>query len=171
MSATTALSRRGFLSGRTRAEPVIAEPFRVHPPWTGREGFRACTDCGACVEACPTEIVSLTGGVHLEFAAGECTFCGACAAVCPEPVFDRAQPHPFQHVAAIGEACLARAGVVCQSCGDACPERAIRFTPRRGGPFLPTVVGDSCTGCGACVSPCPVAAIGMAAAPREFADG
>lgn len=171
MGETTALSRRRFLSGRTRAEPVAAEPFRVRPPWTGREGLRACTGCGACVAACPTNIVSLAAGLHLDFAAGECTFCGACATICPEPVFDRAQPRPFRHIAAIGDACLARVGVVCQSCGDACPERAIRFTPRCGGPFLPTVAENVCTGCGACVSPCPVDAINMAAASREYADG
>ena len=38
-----------------------------------------------------------------------------------------------------GEACFAARGVVCQSCGDACPEGAIRFRPRLGGPALPTL--------------------------------
>ena len=62
---------------------------------------------------------------------------------------------------AISDACLARAGVVCQTCGDACPERAIRFALRRGGPPLPGVDEDRCTGCGACVPVCPVSAISL----------
>jgi ferredoxin-type protein NapF len=60
---------------------------------------------------------------------------------------------------AIAEACLARAGVVCQACGDVCPERAIRFPLRRGGPPLPVVDEDRCTGCGACALVCPARAI------------
>jgi ferredoxin-type protein NapF len=62
---------------------------------------------------------------------------------------------------AIADACLARAGVVCQACGDACPERAIGFPLRRGGPPLPVVEEDRCTGCGACVAICPVGAVGL----------
>ena len=66
---------------------------------------------------------------------------------------------PASRVAAILDACLARAGVVCQACGDACPERAIRFPLRRGGPPLPVVDEDRCTGCGACAPVCPARAI------------
>jgi ferredoxin-type protein NapF len=62
----------------------------------------------------------------------------------------------------ISDACLAHAGVVCQACGDVCPERAIRFALRRGGPPLPTLNEDRCTGCGACVPICPVGAISLA---------
>ena len=61
----------------------------------------------------------------------------------------------------ISDACLARAGVLCQACGDACPERAIRFALRRGGPPLPDVDQDRCTACGACVPVCPVGAISL----------
>ena len=65
-------------------------------------------------------------------------------------------------VVAVSDACLARAGVVCQTCGDACPERAIRFPLRRGGPPLPTTDEDRCTGCGACVPVCPAGALALA---------
>lgn len=68
---------------------------------------------------------------------------------------------PGSRIVAISDACLARAGVVCQTCGDACPERAIRFPLRRGGPPLPIVGHDRCTGCGACVPVCPVGAIDL----------
>jgi ferredoxin-type protein NapF len=67
---------------------------------------------------------------------------------------------PVGHLT-ISEACLARAGVVCEACGDACPECAIRFALRRGGPPLPSLDQDRCTGCGACVPICPVGAISL----------
>jgi ferredoxin-type protein NapF len=97
---------------------------------------------------------------QVDFSRNECTFCGKCAEACPEPVFDRALP-AFPHAVAIGEACFAARGVVCQSCGDACPESAIRFRPRLGGPALPSLDADRCTGCGACIGPCPASAIAV----------
>jgi ferredoxin-type protein NapF len=60
--------------------------------------------------------------------------------------------------ARIGSACLARRGVACMSCRDACPEDAIRFTLARGG-ALPAVEPGRCTGCGECALVCPAAAI------------
>jgi NAD-dependent dihydropyrimidine dehydrogenase PreA subunit len=67
-----------------------------------------------------------------------------------------------QH-ARVTEGCLARRGIVCQSCRDACPESAIRFRPRLGRVAEPEVDLAACTGCGECVTPCPVAAIDIAA--------
>lgn len=158
------LGRRGFLTGR-----VVARAHAVRPPWARETAVAsACTGCGACVEACPQTIMSLDRDERpvLGFEAGECTFCGLCAQSCPEPVFDRALP-AFEHVVAFGEACFARRGIVCQSCADACPETAIRFSPRIGGPALPVLAADRCTGCGACVSACPAQAIAVAAPVAE----
>ena len=76
-----------------------------------------------------------------------------------------AGPRP-DPVARIADGCLARAGVVCQACGDTCPERAIRFQLQRGGPPLPRIDEDRCTGCGECMPVCPVAAITL---PEERA--
>jgi ferredoxin-type protein NapF len=59
----------------------------------------------------------------------------------------------------IGDHCLARCFVHCQSCGDVCAEQAIRFTPRFGGPPLPSIVAERCTGCGECAAACPADAI------------
>lgn len=66
-------------------------------------------------------------------------------------------------LATIGEGCLARAGVHCQSCGDRCPESAIRFRPRLGGPPLPDVGAGLCTGCGDCLAACPAEAVTLEA--------
>jgi ferredoxin-type protein NapF len=82
---------------------------------------------------------------------------------CSEPAFDRIAfdtgATPWTLVAAIGEACLARKNVVCQSCGDACAVRAIRFRPEPGRVPMPRLDPSACTGCGACVSVCPADAI------------
>ena len=75
---------------------------------------------------------------------------------------------PTAHVAPIADGCLARRGVVCQSCRDVCAEGAIRFRPAPGRMAAPEVSAADCTGCGECLAVCPVAAIGLgpATAPR-----
>ena len=70
-------------------------------------------------------------------------------------------------IAMISAACLARQGIACQSCRDACPQDAIRFRPRVGGPFLPEVDDALCNGCGACMAPCPAGAVAVAARQEE----
>ena len=69
-------------------------------------------------------------------------------------------------VALIGELCLAEAGIVCRSCGEACPDSAIRFRPRVGLPPQAIVDEAACTGCGQCVGACPGEAITLGAARR-----
>jgi ferredoxin-type protein NapF len=59
----------------------------------------------------------------------------------------------------ISTACVAYNNVVCRSCGDACGEAAIRFSPRVMGAALPEVIAERCTACGECVTACPVSAI------------
>jgi ferredoxin-type protein NapF len=103
----------------------------------------------------------------LDFDAGECTFCGECARHCPEPVFAATPATQFAHHAVIGQSCLALNYVDCQACRDTCPTTAIRFKPRLGGPFVPTLEADSCTGCGACIAVCPTEAITMTARTME----
>lgn len=170
-AAHDGFSRRGFLTGRQ------APGFRPLPPGVDLASLAACSGCGDCVSACPQDILLVSEGrVAIDFSLGECTFCSACSDACPEPVFAAIAPTAagqaaarpvMQHVAAISDACLARQGVTCMSCRDACPENAIRFAPRAGGPFLPVLDAGLCNGCGACIAPCPGDAI--AARPREAA--
>lgn len=150
---------RGDLAGRTTA---------LRPPWAlpAAEFLAACTRCGACVPACPEHILQpVRGYPEVDFKLGACSFCGRCVAACqPRALRQDAGRPPWRLRARIATTCLAYRDVVCRSCGDACGEAAIRFSPRLGGAALPAVLDERCTGCGACVASCPAGAVTMAAA-------
>lgn len=153
MPANASISRRHLLSGR-----ALAPAFQPRPPGVSAESLSACTGCGLCVGACPEKILDIADKrVILLVQAGECSFCGDCATACPEPVFGAERV--MQHRVEITPDCLAHAGITCMSCRDICPEAAISMQPRIGGPFLPVLNEALCSGCGACVAPCPGAAI------------
>ena len=73
-------------------------------------------------------------------------------------------------IAAISDECLARAGVFCMICRDACAEQAVRFRPRIAGAFLPEVIKNACSGCGACIALCPTRAITLTNWSGEAGD-
>ena len=153
-------SRRGFFRGRPRPRA------ENRPPWAINEArfVDVCTRCNDCLKACPEQIlVSGDGGYPtVDFGRGECTFCGDCVAACQPHALIRAEgvpPWPYQ--AQISAACLPHKGVECRVCGDFCDARAIRFSPRLGGSPLPEIDAEKCTGCGACVAPCPTQAIAI----------
>ena len=153
MPAQASISRRRLLVGD--AQPA---PLRPVPPGVTPESLGACTGCEQCVTACPQDILAIHhGAVLLVPAWGECSFCGACADACAEPVFTA--PRVMAHQVRITDDCLTQAGIACMSCRDMCPETAIRMQPRIGAPFLPVLDAARCTGCGACVAPCPADAI------------
>lgn len=154
--------RRNLLRGRSRkAAPA------VRPPWTDEARIAdACLRCGDCIAACPEKILTKGEGgfpeVRITVPGALCTFCGACAEACAVEVFDLSRAPAWQVRAQIAEdACLVQLGVHCESCRDSCPEGAIVFRPRIGGPPVPHIAGDDCTGCGACLGTCPVRAIAL----------
>ncbi|WP_307236519.1 ferredoxin-type protein NapF [Pararhizobium capsulatum] len=153
---TKSISRRDLFRG-----PSSRRASGIYPPGASALGLSACTGCNLCAEHCPTGIIVLVDSLpSVDFSLGECTFCGECRAACPEPVFEPDAAVRFPHVAVIASGCLAKQDVACQSCGESCPEQAIRFRPRLGGPFVPEFNEQICTGCGACMQVCPVGAIG-----------
>ncbi|MGY1410086.1 MULTISPECIES: ferredoxin-type protein NapF [unclassified Luteimonas] len=166
-SGQTGSRRRSLLRGRLRDAPVL------RPPWAFDESrfADACTGCGDCISACPEQVlVRGAGGLPVfEPSRGECSFCGDCAAACRVGLFAQSDQAPWTLRALVGDSCLAANGVVCFSCRDACGASAIRFAPARTVP-VPEILADRCTGCGACVSGCPTAAISLTAKREESID-
>ncbi len=162
------IARRSFLRGR----PGRQAPLR--PPWALLESdfttrCTRCTRCGDCVSACPTGLLQSgdDGFPFANFASGTCDFCAHCVEACPSGALLRRNDPPWNLVASIGDACLARQDVVCRTCGEACDAEAIRFTPRIGGVAIPELNTERCTGCGDCLAGCPTRAIAIARAPTS----
>lgn len=152
-------SRRNFLRGR-----VASHRAQPRPPWAlAEDEFTArCTRCGECALACPTRIIRQGDGGYptVDFSVGECSFCGECAARCPTQALPRSDGSlPWTMRATIGKACLAHRAVECRICGEMCEAGAIRFRPQPGGIAQPELDVAACSGCGACVAPCPTTAI------------
>lgn len=80
-----------------------------------------------------------------------------------------AQAAATARVAAVDGACLAVQGVTCSTCVDPCEPRALRLRPLLGGRALPVIDAAACTGCGDCLSVCPVGALSLVpvASPSE----
>ncbi len=153
---------RGDFSGRQAV---------IRPPWSVEEdGFIAqCSRCHACIHACPekTLIKGRGGFPEINFSLGECTFCQRCVEVCETSALRIGLYEPWTIRAEIVSECLTFQGVLCRTCGECCEVGAIRFRPVIGGAEVPILDKDLCTGCGACVAPCPTGAIRMGTPPAK----
>ncbi|RME34508.1 MAG: ferredoxin-type protein NapF [Gammaproteobacteria bacterium] len=141
----------------------------MRPPWSRpeHEFLARCTGCGECIEACATGvIVPWRRTPVIDFHRGECTFCGDCARACPEGLFlDPDGTPPWKVQIRLASHCLSLVGVECRICGDHCETRAIGFRLAPGGVARIRIDDALCTGCGACVAPCPEDAIRIVVNP------
>jgi ferredoxin-type protein NapF len=153
-----AISRAAFLRGR-----ISGDDAAFRPPWAVAEPsfVELCTRCDACMEACPERIIRRGRGgfPEVSFRQGECSFCGDCAGACSTPALMLREGRPWALTAQITAGCLTAKGVVCRICEEQCARRVIRFTLAAGGRATPEIDAQACTGCGACVAPCPSQAI------------
>ena len=139
----------------------------IRPPGAHQEAqfLDLCTRCGDCIRSCPTQIIVNADGGYpgLDFTVGQCTSCFRCVHSCTANALlpSLVDTRPLQAV--IGPACLANTGVECRICGEACEAQAIRFRPTAGGVTHPYFDAGQCSGCGACIAPCPTQAIFMEA--------
>jgi ferredoxin-type protein NapF len=158
--------RRSLLRGKVRDASAADVTTPPRPPWSRPEqAFLArCTRCDACITACPQTVLKRGDGgfPQIDFSRNGCSLCGDCARACPTGAIDPvAVPLAFRWRIQVADSCLARRGVECRVCGDACDARALRFVPARGGIAQLQVDAAACTGCGECLPVCPVAALSL----------
>jgi len=154
------LSRAALIRGGFKPGP---KAFR--PPWARYEQFftDTCERDGHCIQACPEKIIIKSSGGFpvIDFGLGECTFCKRCVKACPSQALslDADEQKPWQVSIEITEKCLSGKKIECRICIDQCEPGALFMKPAPGGPVTPEIIPEQCTGCGACVRPCPVKAI------------
>ncbi len=157
-SKKSPIDRAQFLRGNWRGVADI-----MPPPWAldGESFFRACTQCAECITACPESILRVgdKGYPQVDFQRGECTFCGDCERSCNPKALSNIERNPWSYHAQINNQCLALKGVMCRTCADCCETRAISFQLAVGGFSSPEINLDNCSGCGACIAPCPTDSI------------
>ena len=158
-----AVNRRQFLRG-----DLTGRNSAIRPPWSmaEREFTARCDQCSECVSACPSHLIEAAndGFPFINFLKGECDFCKACARACATGALayrEEANQPVWSLAAMIEPECIAFNGVLCRTCGEHCEATAIRFVPVVGRGEMPRINLERCTGCGACVSVCPVKAVRM----------
>ena len=143
----------------------LSAPAPVRPPGALSEAqfVDACTRCEDCLNQCPQGIITKgQGGLpEIDFSSNECTFCNLCIEVCDSGALSDTTTPPWTLELTLSDDCLAVKQVVCQSCRDECDQLAITFVPQLGRVATPRIDQDACTGCGACVAPCPSNALSL----------
>lgn len=144
----------------------------IRPPWSRDdiEFTDICSRCDKCSQVCETNIIVKGDGgfPEIDFKDNECTFCKKCAEICPEAIFHDTEQPAWNIKAKVKDTCLANQGIWCQSCKDACDPRAITFKPAIGQAPRPNINLEACTGCGACVAPCPNNSISLASSTTDL---
>lgn len=158
------LSKRKLFTRRASKSQLVYETGQ-RLPWAKTDSVfvDGCTQCGKCIDACETNIIIKGSGGFptVDFEKGECTFCEGCVTHCPEPIFRSTKEAAWEITAKIKDTCLSYKNVECRTCGDECEPTAIQFSFGVGHVPQPKLDSQLCTGCGACISACPVSAISM----------
>ncbi len=158
MTQTPLASRRHFLRGR------ISDSDTLRPPWSINESLFVdqCRRCNDCIEQCETGLlVSGSGGFpEADYDKGYCTFCEQCVDACDHKALILTDT-PWRQLPEITDKCLASNKVFCRSCQESCEVEAISFQLKPGGIAQPQLDNDLCTGCGECITDCPVQALTM----------
>lgn len=136
-----------------------------------KQFLHQCTACGACVKACPMQVLKPStaeyGVRHAmvpmkDYDSSFCAFdCRRCTTVCPTRALNPlsvSEKHDFT----VGTArvaidhCIQYAlGEACGVCVRCCPKQAVRMMPAGDGRTAPLVDIDACIGCGECQYRCP----------------
>ncbi len=90
-------------------EPVnlnMIKKFREVVALTPETDESLCTDCGQCVEACPTEAISAEDVTQTD--RWQCLICFACVKICPENARSMDEPNFQEAIQALHESCQVR---------------------------------------------------------------
>ena len=144
------------------ADAVLRPPGAL---WPDTEFLAACTGCGDCVPACPTDSIFTLEGKDdnvvpaLSPSAKPCYLCTdlPCIAACPDGALeDLGTPERVRMgIARVNpRRCVTFKGQMCDRCYKACPfpDLAIMMIGGR-----PLIASGMCTGCGLCEFSCPEA--------------
>ena len=163
MTLTSSTSRRSLFKNLAQGSAKSLSEARLRPPGALTEAFffDVCERCDDCVVACPEQIIKPGDGgfPELDFTLTGCTRCQKCIEACKPGALGGEIPESLG-AWTVNDACLPKNKVTCQSCKDACDALAISFPYTSSNP-TPLIDLNSCTGCGECVSVCPVDAIAI----------
>lgn len=140
-----------------KAFPILRPPGAIE-----EEAFLAgCTQCNACVEACPYEAIGhappryrrAAGTPMIDPIQQPCRMCEdfPCITVCEPQVLRLDMPKKMGQASIDVVNCLPYQGRACAECLEECPvPGAIELVNQK-----PRIVPDGCTGCGVCQYVCP----------------
>ncbi|KAA1258444.1 quinol dehydrogenase periplasmic component [Rubripirellula obstinata] len=165
--ATPAKAIQGISIEPVRTTDLSQNPSRtipVHrPPGAIAESqfLAGCTRCGDCITACPYDAIrkaperlgNVAGTPIIDADTSACMMCEdfPCIASCEPRVLVDSVP-PIMGTAKVTEhLCLAHHSTTCTVCSERCPvDGAIVVANGK-----PTIIEDTCTGCGVCRYVCP----------------
>ncbi len=164
MSKQSLTSRRDLFKGFARqVQGKNTELQVLRPPGALDESLfiETCERCDKCIRACAPQIITPGDGgfPQLDFTSAGCTGCSDCITACPSGALTQPIQWPLGQLS-FSDRCLAQQSITCQSCKDACDQQAISFPITTKTP-TPVLASNQCSGCGECVSVCPVNAISI----------
>lgn len=122
-----------------------------------------CLGMGTCVKACMFDAIKIGENGLPEVDMEKCTSCGACVTACPKDLMDIVPQKQLVFVECsskdkgkIAKANCDVACIGCRACVKVCPTEAITVTDN-----LARIDYEKCIQCGACVEKCPTGAIIM----------
>jgi Na+-translocating ferredoxin:NAD+ oxidoreductase RNF subunit RnfB len=135
-----------------------------------------CVGCGACVEACPKDIIQLIpfkNHVYVECKNHDkgktaknkcsvaCIACGLCVRNCPVQAITLKDNLPVIDY----EKCID-----CGKCSSVCPVKPVKVIKDTVAPRVSLEITDDCKGCTLCSRKCPVGAISGKVKEKHFID-
>lgn len=152
---------------KKRARQWIRPPYAINE----LEFLLTCSRCGACIEACPHDVIfslkpalgaEVAGTPAMDLVNRACQLCGdwPCVSCCEphalmypktETSDEQGMPAPrLSHLSVDTSRCLPYLGPECGACEGSCPvEGALTWDMYR-----PVIVDDLCLGCAQCRHAC-----------------